>query len=250
MRKRRGPKVTWLPTFGNPFGEEGESFVTGLDSILEIPWGTAGAGALGIYPLTVDQPNGEDEATQVSLADAIGSEWFLRRIVGKLFIQVFPPSEGTPWFSQAQIAAGFLVARADHTDVNLPTGTSDLTTGPAPGPDSWGNFSPLAIQAMREPWIWRRKWILSINGWDAGGVDGFPAINVNYGSSSLDGPHIDAKTRRRISNDDRLYFAIAAAAWPIDRPLQEEGDWAMQMRFNLDYRIVGSLRKARNRGVF
>lgn len=243
MRRRR-PKVTWFPTLGALTGvENSDKDITGLDGALDVPWADNAAGALAIFPLTNDAPQGEDPAETVSLAEVLGSEYFLRRIVGKLFLQV---ADQESFFSTMQIAAGFLVARAEQGDSGLPAGSNNLSTDPS-DEAAWNNFSPLSTQTMREPWIWRRKWILSLEASTA--TTGFPNSNIHYGSV-LDGPHIDAKTKRRISNDDRLFFAIAGAAWPVDTPLQSGTVTETQMRFNLDYRLVGSLRKARNRGVF
>jgi len=250
MRRRRSPKVTWLPTLGTTVGaDEVEINVSGLQSQFEVTKLPTDVGYLGIYPLTVDQPSGEDPAEPVSLADAIGSEYFLRRIVGKLFINTFVDGPIANGVTAVAISAGFFVARSDYTTPGLPAGATMLGTNPSDG-NTWASFSPLDSRCMREPWIWRRNWILSVNGWDAGGTQPYPSGNVNYGISSLDGPHIDAKTRRRVSNDDRLYFAIAGTAWPFDFPEVDTEDLAVNVQFWLDYRLVGSLRKARNRGVF
>lgn len=244
-RKKRRAKYTWLPVLGS----ELESTTPGL---YINKWGrdfniTAAPESLGICrPLTADLPRDEDLTTADPgvLSDSIGQEWFLRRIVGKLFIR-WGANAGGDSATNIKIAAGFFVARADHIDGDIPAGGDSSWTGNI-NPGVYNMFDPSSNATIREPWIWRRTWIIgnpdidTDTSWPKGLA---PYSNATYGSA-LDGPHIDAKTMRRISNDDRLWFAMSATTWPFG------SSGGGNIIANLDIRLLGALRRARNRGVF
>lgn len=259
MRRRRN-QGTWFPTIGTADPNAGVDNVNGRE--FEITLDNNGTSQVLIAPIIPDQPTVGDDIDVTAggqLVAALGQEYLLKRIVGKLFI-TYPAIGEIDGPQAVLVGAGFFVARATQQDG---TGGADQPLGAASLAERREYFSPLSEDTIREPWIWRRVWILSkpqiltINNNDgatatvfpqvAGGFGqlGFPSTNVGYGSVA-DGPHIDAKSRRRVSSDERLWFAIALRSWPI----AAAGVTDPLIRGYLDVRVFGLLRKARNRGVF
>lgn len=247
-RTRRGPKVNWLPTFGQGLDSGGNQHSNGWLGNTDIAGDTADFTVVGTA-LTFDEPRDDDSHTPAnsSLADFIGSGYFLRRIVGKFHcgIQLRGQPDGIPAGPPAiRLGLGFFVAREADQSPGIPIG--DLE-----------DYNPLETDNMREPWIWRRTWILTNPtnkirqeyqisqgnapyGTDAARWLGFPTTTAGYGSV-LDGPHIDQKTKRTITNDDRLWVTLAAHRLPINEDFDGQGvniDWW------LDYRLLGSLIRA------
>lgn len=227
MAKRRRVGVQWAPTL-IPTGPGGEdnSFLLFDQSLV------AEAGhVISVFPLTFDFPNDPSTATVAthSMADFIGSAYILQRIVGKVFAHEINPIMGVARSAVVMIAAGFFVARADSTNAAMPAATLDA-------------IDPLASANQMEPWIWRRSWMLR-NASDLTGVIAPPNI-ANYGSV-MDGPHIDSRVKRRVNDDDRLYF-VASAAQLDD---VTTGDPVI-IRWVLDYRLLVTLRKNKNQSAF
>lgn len=269
MRRKRKTKYTWFPTIGStivdPSSQPTDNLSGRLFSISVPPDPSTN---VLITALTLDTPQeGNDVAVSAPLVTILGNEYFLRRIVGKLFatMQGFRSAANDPSTpSAALFGAGFFIARANdfNQDNTQPIGSASLD-------ERQENYSPLSEDTIREPWIWRRTWILSnpafpsittarvTNTPDAVNVantitdfGAFPASTAGYGSV-LDGPHIDAKTARRVKQDERLFFAIATTRMPVpggDPP--PTFDLAGGITGYLDFRLLGALRKAQNRGAF
>lgn len=246
--RRRRQRGVWLPTFGQQLNETPGQSVVGFD----IGTGdlAASASVLVLRPLTFDYPKSVGDAGELdnSMSDLIGSEYILRRIVGSLFVhRVQTPISGVDENPAVKVVAGFFVARADYSgNEDQPIGASDT----ALAADS---YDPNILSTVREPWIWRKTWILG-HGWNNATVGAsqnatfsYPPSNVYYGSLS-DGPKIDAKTIRRVRNDDRLFFALSATPWPIGSAIPEPVSLAVNA--HLDYRLFGMLRKSRGTGTF
>lgn len=228
--RRRRPAVTWLPTIGR------------LASPIDVDSGavngiviacTTKTNAL-VLDTTIDVPFG-DAQSDVTGADIPGTnalfmaqEYFLRRIVGKLFVAYSPDVGSSP---TVMACAGFYVARQDGFVVNQPTGAGTLL-------ERNSNYSPLGVDAQREPWIWRRSWLL---GSGAAGID-IPQSNTRYGSVA-DGPHVDAKTKRRVATDERIFLSCSAYSL-VDNTA------AGLVSFFWDGRALVSARKPHNRGTF
>lgn len=183
----------------------------------------------------------------------------MMRIVGKLFAErknfAFSGSQDDP-DPAVLFGAGFFVARANDLSVG---GGSGTPIGSATIQERRDHYSPLDTDTVREPWIWRRTWILGLSGRaprssTAVGPDfptatiftaHWPASTGLYGSV-MDGPHIDSKVKRRIGQDDRLWFAISATPYPLGQ--NTSGN--LNVEGYLDYRLFGALRKARSRSAF
>lgn len=248
MRRKRRARGIWFPTFGSDCGV-GDDYdeMAGIYGDLEV--GDYGNICSAIRPLTVDVPlDSNNDFSGNSLADVVGSNWYLRRIVGKLTVYTLPDDGESPY---CKVAAGFFVARADekgNNDEPIGSTINDAPIGSASYVATNINYSPLALTTSREPWIWRRTWILSTGvGTETTEV---PRNNCLFGSV-LDGPHLDAKTKRLIGNDERLFFAISAARWPpTSQGPAEPPEPSSRVTYELDYRLFGWPRKARNRGAF
>jgi len=265
MRRRRRSRGTWFPTIGTFI--DGEDSTSGKQFVLAAL--TTGAINTLITPVTLDRPREGDDIGDDSLADIVGSEYILLRIVGKLLAYRtvdLAAGAGEVAFDNAPavlFGCGFFVARANDASSG---GGEDTPIGSASATERNDNYSPLEADTVREPWIWRRTWILGchgnnvtpqMNGQLYGGATdspaspqgafAFPPSTALYGSIA-DGPHIDSKVKRRIRQDDRLWFAISCCTWPINTAINTERNFGV--RGYLDYRMFASLRKARNTSAF
>lgn len=245
MRRRRRSRGTWFPTLGQAVGgETSENDITGRAIELDLD-DSQGSIVTATYDLTYDFPHEPTDAAQTtSLSDIIGSEYTLQRIVGKIFLQYARGADNDNQFA-AYVAAGFFVARADDA------GEKPIGEGSLAFEDFNRAYSPLEVHTAREPWIWRRSWVLADAPTSQAAINGSlpiaPKTTMNYGSVA-DGPHIDSKVKRRIGQDDRLYFAVSACVYPPGT--YAEGAHFGKVEGFLDYRIFGSLRKAKQRSAF
>lgn len=226
--RRRKPTVVWLPTipFANPEQQEVGPFISG--SII-VP-GNGGI-VSDLIGLTFDfPPEMAPTADFTSLSDFEGSAYRLRRIVGKCFVSATQeaPAGGQPNSRPGGIlvCAAFIVLRVNEETGNPLAASND-------------QYNPLNNDNIRDPWIWRRSWLLS-NGLGAGAdqpqYGEFPFSNVEYGSV-WDGPHIDQKTARVISNEERLFFVLGAST------LNSVHTENAHVHYVLDYRLLASMRK-------
>lgn len=241
--RRRKRKYTWLPQLGFQSGDPTTDTV-----VLPVSFGatlTDGApGIVSIIPIVPDSPRETPGALTDQLVDFVGNEWFLKRIVGKFAIttQAIVQNSGDEIPVDICYGAGFFVARAGQNNVD-PVGAQTVASA------NNAEYGPLNLSTTREPWIWRRTWMLSPKSSTAGGQDssGFYPRN-NYLGSVAEGTHIDAKTARRIGQDDRLYFAVQAMVTNT-----AGGANVVQLTLpdaQLDVRILGALRRARQRSAF
>lgn len=276
MRRRRR-KYTWFPNLGTDI--PGDAEWSGRAGFI----GIRQDGALNtlVFPLTVDDPEEQPApGTPGELVKVIGNEYVIERIVGKLHAAFIPftaatagtnpfglfgGANGTGQPAAARLTAGLFVARAE----------SDLTGGPdlpigAQTPDQLNlQYSPMNVQVIREPWMWRRTWVLRNGLFDiltattavsvggsaaitppATAFDGaqFPSSTTGYGSLG-DGAHVDVKSVRRVGQDDRLWLALSTVVYPLGS-VRDPEIAASNIRFEFDYRILGALRRPRQRGVF
>lgn len=253
FKRRKRAKYTWFPTIGS--GVTAADNVSGRAFQITVP---AGLGSSVIVsPLTVDVPNEGDEIDPTepgTLAGVVGQEYFIRRIVGKCFVGLQSAGEldGDPTFpSSALVGVGIFIARASDADAG---GGADLPIGGASLAELQENYGPLSEDAIRKPWIWRRTWVLGSlaaawfldsDPFNTRGYALFPPTNAQYGSIQ-DGPHIDAKTARRVKVDERLWLSVQATKLPL------AGTTSVGASIDgyVDFRILAQLRRARNRGVF
>lgn len=227
-RRGRGNNVQWAPTLiPETIQGQDDSYINFDQSVvLSAPGHT-----ISIFPLTFDFPNDPSTANVAthSMADFIGSAYVLKRIVGKAFAAQIPAIAGVASPAVLMVAAGFFVARASDTTPQAPAG-------------SLNSYDPLASENQMEPWIWRRSWVLG-NPTDISGVM-YPSSTAWYGSV-MDGPHIDSRVKRRINDDDRLWFVASAAP-----TVESEAEDPAIVRWFVDYRLLVTLRKNQNQSAF
>lgn len=240
MRKfRRKPRVVWLPVVGNDVSDdqEQEHWVNGPSGNLQIT--TNGQIVFDQVPLTFDYSDPasiENNLFERSLQDLTsGNAYRLRRLVGKFHAGLAWDTGTSVFGPNVELVAGFIVNRTDDSGNPTTTFVSGIEA------------SPLAQDAAQDPWIWRRKWILSpvpttyssdsLTGVLAVSDPVYPQTTAGYGSVA-DGPHIDQKTARVIANQERLFFWVAARSTFN----QESGPQAYTLQWHLDIRILASLR--------
>lgn len=188
LRRRRAPRVVWLPT------NNANELAAGLnihEVFFTYPGGEPkGAEIVNAFPLTFDQPRGVG-ATD-SLSDTENSGYRLRRLVGKIYVAAAQANQqdAGAWIC----TAGFIVLRVD------PAGNPLQVPSPAVQID------------IADPWIWRRTWIVA-NG-QSGNLAGNLVDTANFsnfegGPSAVDGPHVDQKTARVISQEERLFLVLS-----------------------------------------
>lgn len=256
MRKRKRQNVTWFPTIGASGGVAVENDVCGRPFQLSVT--PNGSVSIALTPLTFDVPAEAEDvpSNEAGVLNAIvGNEYVIKRIVGKICagLEQDRRSDNDPSTPIACLmGAGFFVARAgDGADSDNPIGGTNGTVLRT-------SYNPLHPDCIREPWMWRRTWMLGNQAHNVLGAGGstvasgqgpstFPKCIQDYGDG-YSGGHIDVKSSRRVSQDDRLWFVVAVTKFPIQGDVTFNED--LTLDGYLDYRILGSLRKARNNGNF
>jgi len=250
MRRKRRARGTWFPNVGSLTGDP-DAVVSGLIGSVTVAAntsGTTGGPVLNqIFQVVQDAPLDPEEANNQSgqLSRIIGQEYILQRIVGSIFVslQDFSSTEqDSP--RNALVTAGFFVARAQDPEQ---VGGQDLPIGAQPL-SSDDNYSPQLVDTVREPWIWRRSWMLGklVEPADISLQQLFPGFPPsNYGAGSMrEGTHIDAKSKRRVGNDDRLWLAISTMSMSVN------DDVDGLVNFYVDHRVYGTIVRAHNKSTF
>lgn len=278
MRKRRTRKYTWFPVrgTGNPGDPNGTDEFNGLFGSLNIaPNGITSAVIVPLIPDVPMEGNEIDPNAPGQLIQSLGQEYFIERIVGKAFIGVSTPVDdaGPPAVTFSKtflVGVGIFVARAADRNAG---GGPDIPIGAASLAEVVENYSPLSTDAIREPWMFRRTWVLH-----SGRLAGSPNVpqgpfsphpvgatatiqsqpapqtNIGYGSA-LDGPHFDIKSVRKVGNDERLWLVFAARNLDTLIASIEQTTLPTAVTNNavsgyFDYRVLGRLARARNRSNF
>lgn len=246
MRRRRKSKYSWFPVLGSIFSGDGgthrvstffnELTVRGDDS--DIP--TVGNGMF-IMPLVPDfTPQEAGGTTEFTLSDFVqGQDYILKRIVGKIFVSLDQPQGTTAGWPSILVTAGFFVARNDEDN------TADIALDDT-------SIDPQGLLNVQNPWIWRRQWMLGNPGVFADaftGNPGWPQNNAGY-PGVLDGPHIDSKVARRIVREQRLWFVCSAMGISPGGTQQPPDGADTRVNVALDVRILGAMRRAKNKSAF
>lgn len=216
-----------------------------------------------IAPMVLDFPQEGTELTQTSsLADQIGSEYVIERIVGNLYASVTAPGDDEPTVINPKVVivtAGIFIARANDADSG---GGANTPIGSASALERFNNYSPMSPDTTREPWMFRRTWILAsgresnafaLRPTPFAGLGGFGKQNNTDMDGGVTGPFVDVRSVRRVRNDERLFLAISGRS--IDRLVDSENPpnpGGTQTRVNVvfDYRVLGAIRRAANRSNF
>jgi len=267
--RRRKRKYTWFPIIGSsgPGEPPTDNFNQQFFNFDVAPDGTSFVGIAPIIPDVPLEGDDIDVAAPGQLVQAIGQEYVVERIVGKLFIGINTPADDPPTTIFPRtflVGAGFFVARA--ADANAGSGPNQ-PIGAASLAERQENYSPLSEESIREPWMWRRTWLLNSGRPNAntatasgafqpvltafGGFPGAPKTNIEYGSA-LDGPHFDVKSVRRVGNDERLWFVVAGRTVDVlvGVPPTPNTVAPAAVAGCLDFRVLGQLRRAHNKSTF
>lgn len=236
MAKRfKRPQVVWLPPdIFNRLGQAPNPATSGGNSAIGIgvftPSGVIGGTTTELFPIVKDEPQNLTTATE-TLSDLEGSAYRLRRIVGKLFVAIEQTVAGVTVTTANNIivTAGFIILRVDNA--GQPLNSSAPT------------YDVQAIDQARDPWIWRRSWMLTNIPnvpLAAGNTNGFILGNPSntQSLSALDGPHVDAKTARVVSDEERLFLVVSTIA--VDGNDQQTTNRATIL---WDLRVLASMRK-------
>lgn len=236
---RRKPKVVWLPNDrNNRLGVAPAAAASGTVSATGIiqttTTGPIGTSVTEVVPIVGDasQNLGLSGSTVESLADVTQSAYRLRRVVGKIFVSmVQDAAQVPPQPIHCIVTCGFIILRTNPVD-SLP-----LLNATA--------YDAQSLDNIRDPWIWRRSWMLmnqpAFDALAPGSVEQFfnGQRNNQVGqASAFDGPHVDAKTARIVSDEERLFLVHTTTALSGS----EQVSSIVQTVFDL--RILASMRSS------
>jgi len=249
-RRRKGSSYTWFPVDPTNVAasEDPPELVTYFESSL-----TVGSGQPGIrwgvtaVPLTIDYTTQAPllDTPGISLRDVVeGQSWLCKRLVGKVWGslgQTGDLGEEIPSVTlEALLCMAIAVLPVDDN------GFLDLTDD---------EIDPLRAENAQQPWMWRRTWKLYNNtaaqqsAGDAGGSFMTGPTNIaNTGSGTYDAGHLDTRgVSRRIRREQRLFFVTTARNM---RGTPDNGQLANQITWGYDLRVLGAMRRERNRSAF
>lgn len=263
-RTRRRKKYTWFPTHGTAITRTGQTEFVANPVATQFSVGPGVDVAHNIIPLVLPDYPVEDNFADQTLNDVVGNEYVVERIVGNAY--GFGWLEGTVGGQVPGafiLGMGIFVARADGNDPTGPAGSQGVTTEEASR-----NFNPLELQTIREPWMFRRTWVLSLAGANTVNTNlatltspllavderfasavSFPKSTVMY-TGLHTGPFIDVKSVRRIRQDERLWAVWAAMPFPMGYGGANPTFDAFRVHCTFDYRVLGALRRSKNRSNF
>lgn len=234
MRKRRAPRVVWLPPdrFNGVGSTPGNGATSGLQTgikrfLTTVPSG-AGSAHTEVLPVVQDSAVLDISLlTSGSLADYEQSAYRLRRVVGKIFVGLNQgAAEGAT--TEVIVTAGLIVLKVHQVAANI-----------VPLNATTEEYSTQMLQNWADPWIWRRTWVLGNIPQEA--ANGFPffAETNSTAGSALDGPHVDAKTARIVGPEERLYLVVTMLSVNGDVQTAEN-----QVNIIWDLRVLASMRSS------
>lgn len=181
----------------------------------------------GFTPLVSDLPAPAFQGSGVAidtLSDIFNSGYRLRRIVGKIFVDLSQPAVAGGECPEVLVTAGIIVTRVNNDGTPVQADAQQQ--------------SPAIINNWSDPWIFRRSWKLSnFLEAEAEGFALWPENNGQYGSIA-DGPHIDQKTARIIASEERLFLYATVTA-----PKLSSGAGNFVCHIDTDLRFVATLRQ-------
>lgn len=210
--KRRKPRVVWLPQWtedriGTSVVTNGNQNSPGYYSIPYV--GGLGNRSDAVFPVVLDYQSsvGISAPGVENLSDLYNSSYRLRRIVGQLHVSHVQTAIGAGPFEDnptaALVTVGFIVLRVN------PESQEPLDAAAS-------RYSLQSLDNTRDPWIWRRSWMLADRTlWAANQLGGSAGAYLAYSGEFGDvrsGPHVDAKTARVISTEERLFMVVTIIA--------------------------------------
>lgn len=271
-RRTRRRRYTWFPILGttdpNPEGNDdtdGRTFA--------VPFDGSGATNAIAFPLIPDVQTEPDTAVantnQIQLS--LSSDYVIERIVGKCFVAVGAPADDVDAIAPKILLCGVGLFVANQADAQA-GGGPNIPVGAAGIAELLENYNPLSNDTARQPWMWKRDWILHTGRPDTSALAadentfgtivtvvpnvgpvvaaGAPTTNINCGSV-MDGPHIDVKVSRRVRSNQRLW--CIAAVRSLDRILENANPTSNilgTMKGLINVRVLGALRKPTRQSSF
>lgn len=239
-RRRRRNRGLWLPIEPTLFGA-GETIAAATfhqeqyDAPVENGEITPPISVPVAFDRTFDDDTTSGQSVQTMRDLTEGQDYFLDRIVGKVWGEVGIQDDDP---IETLLCMAFAILPVSDGQPGAPALSND-------------SRNPLLAQNVMEPWIWRRTWKLYNPTVEAAGPVGQavipigPATVSQYGSV-MDGGHVDAKTRRRVRHNERLFFVSSAAClFRNDGSPSPNG-----ITVGFDLRIHGALRRHRNKSSF
>lgn len=256
MRRRRKPRVVWLPQsavgqidFG---GGVGSQLSTWHETTIST--GASAGDAAGFeVPLvndgSISNPEDGSGGALFTLSDIENSGYRLRRIVGNIYIFLTPqdnsfdndPTDIVNKRNVFLVSAGVIVRRE-----NMQTGGSASATV------GFDEVRPDCVKNQLDPWVWRRTWVLqdppAFKDGDIGAGNfavttkpfdtaDLPAANWGWQyPGPTQGPNVDQKTARIIAQEERLYLDVSITTMFNNDPAAHT---AVVM---WDFRVLGSMR--------
>lgn len=242
-RRRRKPVVKWLYNPGTAINQSGivipNADVLDNPASIELSFATTvGVPTTISAPMVVDQPSSEAfsggalsvfQENTLTLSNDLG--YRLRRIVGDLFIGAVAENgqvQGDLCVPGVLVELGFIIRRVDSDGQPAADG-QDQDVG--------------AIQNNSDPWIWRRNYVLGVEGAFIAPTDrpaailaNFPTNNADYGQSRT---QIDQKTARRVGPEERLFFDLTV--WNLPFATATVWNKVPIIYCMFDYRVLASL---------
>lgn len=246
-----------VPVLGGTSGLEGDGGSVGLTSCIKSS--TSGLSTRPqTFPLTFDQPVEQQQnlSNASKLSDFIGEGYVLQRIVGNVFVTVLQEPNnigGAIGPGGCKVTCGMFVARADSANPEVPIGDDSFVDA-----EDIEAYSPDDPDNVREPWLWRRTWLLGITGQQVTAVGtplnpifatrALPPNNMAY-PSGMTGPFVDSRVKRRVTGDNRLWFTVVARNWPLGTTGDAGAD-DLTINGHIDFRIFGHLVKNTKQATF
>lgn len=238
-RRRRRNRGTWLPIEPTLFGA-GETLTAASfhQEQFDAPVTNGEITPPISVPVAFDRTFDDDLTTGQSVQTmrdlTEGQDYYLDRIVGKIWGEC-GINDDDP--IETLLCAAFAILPVSDNQPGAPALSND-------------SRNPLLSQNVMEPWIWRRTWKLYNGSVEAQGQAGSifaigPATISQYGSV-MDGGHVDAKTRRRIRHNERLFFVASAACLFQNGGVPSPNG----ITIGFDVRLHGGLRRHRNKSSF
>jgi len=229
--RRRRRRFFWLPNLGIAGSTSGLAQDEKMSwDFLTVTIPGNGTVNTSITDVTFDDPSDTSAAGTTAnrpMADFLRSGYMLRRVVGHLFVN-FEPITAVELIQAVACTFGLFVARADETNDNqIPIGAGNQS-------EINQNYGPQNNDNVREPYLFRRSWIIGNPLATAVGPSRYPPTSADY-PSGLDGSFVDQKTLRRVDGDNRLWAVFSARTFPIG--LAHSGN--AQMRATFDFRYLG-----------
>lgn len=241
FRKRRKPRVVWLPTPGTIISSQvtpGEQY-GGNFFIGNLPLG-ANHNPTIEFPLVLDSPDPTGatgtlaawQAQSLQVAQDIG--YRLRRIVGKIHVGAGPDLTPPPGGTRSNFiccTAAIIVRRVDDN--------GNSVVGP-------NGISTQATQNWQDPWVWRRTWLIGTGVFAAAGNvhnsgDLWPRNNVTgVGGGNADAAHVDQKTARRVGPEERLFLNVSFISG-LQLDGQDELEEFVNVQIHHDLRVLATL---------